>query len=136
MKNMNKFFKHLLLLLPIVFLVGCGGSNPANILKKAAAEVNKTCPQRVDDITVLTKVNYVDHCFTYYYELDPDEDSEAIMNADYEVIRSVISAMMKENAANDSNVQSFVNHLRQDNARLVHHYAMKDGRSRDVEVDY
>lgn len=136
MKRINNIFKHLLLLIPVMLLAGCGLNNPETVLKKAAKEVNKTCPQRVDDITTLTKVIYENHCFTYVYELDQDENSEIMMTADEDLLKSAISDMIKANAATDSDVKSFMNELRKDNAKLVHRYVMKDGRSREFEIDY
>ena len=137
MKKLSKTIKLLFLVAPILWLMGCGSGNDA-ILKMAAKEVNKDCPTRVDDITVLKEVTYVNGVFTYVYELDPDMDSEAIMTADDDLVREVLSEMVREKAVSNPNVKEFYNTLQKNGSKLVYHYIIKDGsgRTRDVELDY
>ena len=139
MKQVQRIFKHFSLVLPIVLLTSCGlGNSPEKILKHASEEANKTCPVRVDEMTVLKETFYENHCFYYIYELDNVPDSEIFMEIDDEVLEDYLCKEIKENARVNSDVRAFHETLRQDNAKLIHRYVMTDGsgRMREFEVEY
>ena len=120
-------------------MMGCGLGNsdtPEAIIKKGVTEFNKQCPQRVDEITVMTKVSYENHCLTFYYELDPGDIADVLMDVDEELIKQTLEAEIKNSS--DPNVEVLFKNLREDNGRLYYLYFVNDGtgRSRKIEVDY
>ena len=139
MKTLQNILKHILFVLPILLITSCGlGKSPEQIIKEATIEVNKSCPSRVDEMTVMREVIYENHRFIYVYELDNVPDSEIIMDIDEETLAEYLSNDIKENARNDSDVKYFLETLRKDNAKLIHRYVLTDGsgRTREIEVDY
>lgn len=138
MKRINESLKFLLLLPIIAFMTSCGNDNPETLLKNACKEAKKGCPQQIDEITVLKDMSYENHCFTYFFELEPHELSELIMTSSDEELQNIFSAQFKENARQNSDVKEFVKLLLDDNATLYSQYTIKDGsgRTRRVLINY
>ena len=138
MKNVNKIIKHMLLVLPVIFMMGCGlgKSNPETFIKDGVAEFNKQCPQRIDEITVMTKASYENHRLTFYYELDPGEAADILMDIEEQVIKEALEDEIKNSS--DPNVETLFKNLKEDNGSLYYMYSVNDGtgRSRKIKVDY
>lgn len=138
MKNLYNIVKHMLLVLPVIFMVGCGlgKNNPAAIISDGVAEFNKQCPQRIDETTVMTKVSYEDHCLTFYYELDPGDAANVLMVIDEKLIKQTVEDEIKKSS--DPNVETLFKNLKEDNGSLYYLYSVNDGsgRSRKIKVDY
>lgn len=102
-------------------ILGTGSASIQEQLKEAEDEINKTCPQKLDNDTRLDKVKSgPGKKFTYYYTLI-NIDSDKLPK---EAFDEQIGPEIKKNAIDGEGVQTML----KKGITVEYHYAGKDGK--------
>ena len=131
---MKNFVKLCVVFLSVFLLAGWNSDERA--LKKEVEAANNRCPVRVDEITTLTSVEFINNDVVYTYQLSDSELSEIVMDKSLVPDKDVKDNVLTElRARNNADVQKFGDLCKKTKSNIVYRYKLGN-RQREVTIGY